>query len=749
MKQRPAHRFLVRRIGILAACLALLTLTVSAGWQDWVLPGEEEEAPSSEEPADAPAGEEPGEGAQAAVKKLVAQTDGYALYYDERGADIYVENRKDGVTWSNAVDPAYYQNEDANTNMLSMLFQMSVADEKGELHQLQLFDAEANAGRFAVTPVYEDNGLRLQVACQEFAVAFDLCFALTQDGFTATIPQESLVQSGEDRLVNLTLMPAFGAAKSTQDGYIFFPDGCGALVEFDGRSEQDPRVYSYPIYGLNLQDIDEKLSREEQDIKNIMLPVYGIRSAGTGFLAAITEGEADSTLNVCPSGYQAPGLSRAYFTFQYMVYAQLELNGQTVQQLMPYSFASTKTVRYFLLDSQACEYSDMALAYRQYLEETGQLTGEAAAEPRMSIDFFGGIRTPGFWSDTFTPMTTYGQAQAILERLKEQGVENLEVGLMGWGKGGYDVLPTDTRPEGALGGKNGLLALADWVRQENGALYLRSNFVDLDTRTGSANTRKDVLRNYFGLAVTDESQTHMLLDVAGTFHRYVENALDGGLFGESLHMNLDGAGTWVISNFEEGGESSRQAVVEAYRQGMERLRQATGRLQVSGGNQYVLAYATSLRDIPDTTSGYFITTADVPFYQMVVSGHLSYTSVAGNQSYEYERQKLRWLEFGCTPYFVLTEENPLKIADSTYNTLFSTQADAWIDAIAQLYAEYTGELSAIAGRQLLRHTRLSDTLVQVDYAGGTRLYLNYADEAQSVDGLTVEPLSYRLVQTGT
>ena len=736
------------RVIALALLLSLLTCNIIAygDWRDTEFPTDDESSTDdsgSSEQENAPDELIDDRFAEADMR-LVSSSGHFALYYDEDGADIYIEDKINNTFWSNKVERVYYDNDEANKNILSMLLTAGVANEDGGLEIYQLYNQKSNADEFLLTPDYSSEKLTININMKNQQIQFSVVLALTEDGFTVTVPGESIVSGGKSKLANLTLMPSFGAALSDQKGYIFYPDGCGGLIDFNGVNEQDPRAYVYPVYGLNQQSVDRKLKNEKTNIKNMTLPVFGIKTPDKGFLAAVTEGEAESNINICPGGYQAPGLSRAYFSFTYMYYSDLEINGSSIQRLMPYSYNTTKTVRYFLLNKEACEYSDMASAYRRYLENAGMFSDSPQTNIKLSLDFFAGINEPGILGNKLVPMTTFSQAGAIVRDLYDKGIKEVDVGLSGWGKGGYDVLPSAVSVESGLGGASGLKSFASFLNSRNIDLYLNANFVDMDPKTGKANARKDVLRDYLGLAATDTRQSKMLMNVQKTLSGLLTQLMKTGLISGRTYAGLEKAGTVVIPNFEKKMDVSRQQTVDAYQSGMKQILSSSEKLRVSGGNQYVLKHATTLSDIPDTTSGYFITTSEVPFYQMVVSGHVQYTSAAGNQSGDYAKQKLRWLEYGSTPRFILTHENPLKMANSGYNALFSSEAHLWKDKILSIYKEYSGQLAGISGKQLLRHTRLSPDLVKVEYDGGHTVYINYGKNAETVDGVEIKGLSYLL-----
>ena len=90
-------------------------------------------------------------------------------------------------------------------------------------------------------------------------------------------------------LTSVALLRFFGAADSTEEGYIFVPDGSGALIYLNnGKTNQT--LYSEPVYGRDgALPTGERLPYEK---KTNHLPVFGMKRGNQAFLAVIEEGEA-------------------------------------------------------------------------------------------------------------------------------------------------------------------------------------------------------------------------------------------------------------------------------------------------------------------------------------------------------------------------------------------------------------------------------------------------------------------------
>ena len=133
---------------------------------------------------------------------------------------------------------------------------------------------------------------------------------------------------------------------------------------------------------------------------------------------------------------------------------------------------------------------------------------------------------------------------------------------------------------------------------------------------------------------------------------------------------------------------------------------------------------------------------------MVVHGCVDYSSLAGNLSYNDAYQKLRWVETGSIPHFLITHENPVRLKETSYNRIFSSQYTAWKEAMTAVYQEFNQRLSGVWNQTIERHDRLSADVVRLTYGDGSRTYINYGDSAAQADGQTIPAMDYVVIGAG-
>lgn len=672
----------------------------------------------------------------------VGENTHFVLEYDRAGADVYITDKRSGKVWSNAIAPDYYTDEYTADTFATHLLSVSLADTEGSVSQTHLFNNEDGEFIIEEQVVAEENKLQLTIQPAYTDVTFRLDMWLDDTGFGYSLPEEAIQETGDYKITQITMLPGFGAALPGEDGYILYPDGSGALVRFE-KSKQAVTLASYPLYGPDVQDLELLQENEEQNTYNMMLPVFGMSREDGGFLAAITEGAADTNLSIAQPGYQMETY-RAYFTFVYRRFATLEIGEEQVVELMPTSNGGTRTVRYHLLEPKVWDYSAMANAYRQMLVEDGVLTKLPQRDNvPLALDLFMSATEKGFFAETDLKATTFAQAADILEDLNGKNVKDLQVTLLAWSQGGYDNMPTTLKASSALGGGSGMKALVKAAEKTGATLYWNVETLLANKGKGSFNDKKEVIRNHYGSIINYDGR--YLLNPVKVLGRAVQSMLkkrNDGL----ANLQLASLGRYAIPDYMKNGYTGRQAVEKAYRDGMAALKKSSGTLAVEGGNAYVLPYADKLSGIPDTDSAYYISDGAVPFYQLVTHGYVDYTSVAGNQSYEFAQQKLRWVEYGCNPYFILTWENPILLKESSYNKLFTSEYAVWAERVVATAEEFSSRLGDVWGQEMVGHTTLADGVVRVTYADGSRTYINYTTKEVRVEGQTVPAEDYVVIK---
>ena len=205
-------------------------------------------------------------------------------------------------------------------------------------------------------------------------------------------------------------------------------------------------------------------------------------------------------------------------------------------------------------------------------------------------------------------------------------------------------------------------------------------------------------------------------------------------------------GQYVGFNYGSRRYTTAAEALALYRAMLDESKAAFGSAEAEGGNACLLGAADFFTNVPYKDYGCQATTRAVPFYQVALHGLVDYAGRPGNLSSDLEREVLRWVEMGYTPFFELTHGNTEELMYTNYQILFSAEYTAWQERVAWAAKQFTeGPLAELAGVCIAEHERLSDTLAKVTYENGAVVYVNYADEAVQADGVEIPAQSWKAV----
>ena len=252
--------------------------------------------------------------------------------------------------------------------------------------------ARASGTSLTLSPNYfNTKSDKAEVVAREdgFDVTYDLvsreirlkvCYTLTEDSLQVTIPWETIEEYGDKyKLASISLMPYFCAGLDTDSGYVFYPDGCGAISTFSADHPVYNEIFSKPVYGDATANMDATIYDSDREV---LLPVFGVQKNDAAMVAWIDDGAAYASIVFEPSGYQM-NIHRVYPKMTYRSSYQAGLdNGSMAAKVPDELTAADFSVMYCFLE-KGSGYAQMAGTYREHLQATGQLPqGNTAACPR-------------------------------------------------------------------------------------------------------------------------------------------------------------------------------------------------------------------------------------------------------------------------------------------------------------------------------------------------------------------------------
>lgn len=688
----------------------------------------------------------------------VAKNDKLELLFCEEKGAIKVKDLQNGFVWSSIVDEEICDISGYKKSQLREMqnaLTVSYYDLKKRDSKVQELLASKDCGSLEVE--YIDNGISLTYGFLKRGIYVNVEYFLDGDNLVVRVPWEKIEEKTKYAVSSIKVVPYFGACDNTSDGYLFYPDGCGAITCFDraDRRNSNVSVAQYYTYSDRIVQM-QKFFSENMKRYVAYMPVFGIKNGNNAVLAFATEGAANTGITVSPAGTSMLAINRICFDIFTRNIFNVSLgtaaagdssaSGAVIQRVDKYLIHEDKEIRFAFLNGDKADYSGMAAVYRDYLIENGLLHDVITEEEDypVALRMLMGTTKAGVAFDEYIAMTTFGQVRDMLEELESMKVSSQKVVLDEWCRKSEDY--NYWGPEGRLGGKSGLKKLGAYAEENPGTdIFLQQSTALCTADTKGIKEAKDVV--YDGLAVEvsiDMYKVGMtyLLNPAVILKRNGEmlkklKSYDG------IDIAYDNLGKFVYADYNENHPYTKNESVTELRNVLKETKEKDKNIAVSGSNQYVFSYADYLYELSENSYGLAITDFSVPFVQMVVSGCIPYaTQGAGNLAYDMDIQKLKWIEFGSIPYFRVTHESALNLRDTDHDMLFSSTWDDWKSTIADTYSEFKENLGCVYGKQMIEHRIISDRLYAVTYENGVKIYINYDKNEAHIDGLTIPAKGY-------
>ena len=103
---------------------------------------------------------------------------------------------------------------------------------------------------------------------------------------------------------------------------------------------------------------------------------------------------------------------------------------------------------------------------------------------------------------------------------------------------------------------------------------------------------------------------------------------------------------------------------------------------------------------------------------------------------------LQMVEAGVYPSFYLTYEKSSDLIYTNSSDLYSTEFSTYRDVISEYDKALREVNDAVKDAFITKHEKAENGVTGVTYSNGVKIYVNYTGTAQTVDGVTVDGMSY-------
>ena len=588
-------------------------------------------------------------------------------------------------------------------------------------------------------------------------------YRLDGNKLVVELPNSEIEYKDDYPLTKISVLPYFGAGSTEDEGYLFVPEGSGAVINFNnGKSEQS--AYYSDVYGWDYAQKRDSIVNETR----APFPVYGIANGDSSFVSIMEEYGTIAAIQADVSG-RRNSYNNAYVTYEIIHSDTMDISAKSDRTIMGFE---KKVPEGSIIQSytflEGTDYVNMAEVYREYLQERyPQLQKVADTELPTAIEIIGAIDRikPVLGVPVKRPdvLTTFAEAKAMLEEMTADGYKNLSVRYTGWMNGGVNhSIPKDIDLNSGMGGKKALNALMSYANSNNIDIYLSGrveNAYNSDIWDGFISSRdsaKYVSREvtelsvfsaiFFGAMKETRMDSYYLLRPSVCIKLMENLAKEASKY--KAGVGFEDVGYLLSADYNPKRIVTREQVMKMQADALAAIKSDGTKIMISGGNDYAVPYADIITDIELLGKPYQILDYTIPFYEIVLHGLVNYTGESINLSGDVVDSVLRCAEAGAGLYFTFMKASGDALSDTEYMEYFAADYDRWKEWAKNYCLRYQEEMAGLNNQYITGHAVLAKGVTATTYENGTVVYVNYNDETYTDGALTVPARDYLVERSG-
>ena len=691
---------------------------------------------------------------------LIAESEKLELWFDEDTYSIRVVNKESGYIWGLVDSKNLSGMNRVWKGIASSVLTIEYFDKNALSYLLSISD---DSVKKEFIPL--EDGLKINIEYENLGILLQLFISLKNDHLEFYIPFESIKEIGEFKLASVYIAPFLGAVRENKKyGYIFIPDGSGALVRFS-KSSLSSNIFEKRIYGKdysieNLREVsDLKASRPNdflRDEPTIYMPVFGIVHGvnQNAMFGRVVSGDEYSSIVAYPSGSVTPfNWASVKFIYRQKYLQPTSRSGSGIQVPQKKKNQFNAKLQIYFLNGNDANYIGMAKLYRSMLLSEGILSKKfKTGDIPLSLDFVASELEKKVLGFNVLSTTSYKYIEDVINLFKEKGIENLLVMLEGWQDGGRSGNKISKLSfEKSSGGKDELLHLYENYNNGKTKIVLVENVTKVTEK--QININKEAGTNLSQSLIYEDKNNKDLW-----FYRsYYTNIKLASKYLEEKASKLDELGIKNLAIQEYGiklygdllvdKEIFRDQAKELVKETVEKITEDMS-LVFFNANSYLWKYADAIVNIPMNNSQYLFETDTVPFLQIVLSGYIDYFVPFMNDGFFSRLDVLKSIDFGAYPNFILTEIDNYYLFKTPLWCYPSTKFEDWKKSIIDIYSQINEALKHVRGYSIEDRKVIAPGIVLVSYENGIKFLINYTKESFVYKNLEVQPESWILINKG-
>jgi hypothetical protein len=612
-----------------------------------------------------------------------------------------------------------------------------------------------------------ENGVSINKTYPTFEVS--LKYQLKDTGLDVSLVNDSIVDFESEPLVYVDVLPYFGCVNQTDAGYALIPDGSGILLDFNSTKSY-ANSYEARIYG---EDYAKEKDTLDANVEKVSLGVYGIHSTNSvteaGFVNIIKNGATNCSLisHICTKNQLNTDYNRCYYRYYYR-----ESDTNDFSSLSGFSEITSWTNSYSTssldLSIRATDnsgsYVDMAKTYQDYLVEQGTISKNSNPSLSLNLTLLGGyVEKTNFLGIPYSKvssLTTSKQALEIAKSLKNDHVNNVNLIYSGFSNGGIET--------NYMGSFDYNSSIATKKKLNNLVSELSKLSIDFYPQVSISScyskkqiNNKMIIKNLYGeicpryggdeaVLLADKESTPRYYLLGSTYEKTITKITKALTYSDTPNLSFNDFGNLLYGSYKSKQTIFRDETMQQFQTALTNAESKTGKTMITYPNDYALAYTDMATAIPFTGSNYQVCQTSVPFYQLVLSGYVPYSTIDLNLNDKYQLlyYKMKAIETLSSIAMTWTYDETIDLIQTEYDHLYSTYYKNWYDRTTSLYQELN-ELG-IYSSSLDSHEILVATgeVAISTYSNGMKILFNYRNSDYSYQGITIPANSYKVVKGG-
>lgn len=666
-----------------------------------------------------------------------ASNKNYIMYADENTGNISLKNRQNGYVWRSAPDIAENDEEMsplASGELMSANIMKYGIPEKYSINNVLrsgIDDCEISVWQI-------ENGVCVHYRYESgFRISVE--YTLEDKRMRAKLEVKQIKESNpENKAMEVSILPNFGAASSDEDGYFVIPDGSGAIIRFNSPKGGTADSYSQPVYGRDITAVPVKNGAVTEQVN---LPVYGIVRQNNAMLVIAEKGDSNAYISASVAGQSGSGYNTCGFTFVLRGSDTYYMSGKNSSKVTVIEDGNIDSgdieLLYYPMYGKNLDYIDVAECYRNYLlnEKNVEIRTEKGKAP-LYIDAYGGVQKKktvlGIPMTSEYPVTEYSEAIEILQELKENGIDDIVLSYNNWTDDGIEnKIDTSASPSKILGGKSDFCKLAEFM-EENGfgfypavdnSIFVSGNgynsLGDTCVRISGAYSRIVSYDRAYGIpdGLSDNMSLISPERYSKIYTKTAENYSKAGISGICTGTLT----TYLYGDYRKNKISRNDAeniIIKTMEQMSEKLD-----ILANSANAYVLPYVSHITDIPLNSSRFDIFDEDIPFYQIVLHGIIPYSSTPVNADADPELFMLKSVSAGSLLSYDMIYGETSELKDTEYDILYYACYRDWTDS-AEAYNKLKPLYETAADSTITGYT-VENSVAVTEYSDGTKVEVDF------------------------